>query len=100
MTVSGEEQSVRVRVRGLRFGFSDEIRGSLSHQKSESLHVETWAGAQDMSPPGGFPGPGASSWVCFSVLPLLAVLISILCYLGQAVVIRKQLLGWITVGEN
>ena len=44
---------------GAKVWLSDEIRSSLSHQKSESLHVETWAGAQESLPQKGFPGPGA-----------------------------------------
>ena len=32
---------------GAKVWLSDEIRNSLSHQRSESLHVETWAGLHD-----------------------------------------------------
>ena len=35
---------------GAQVWLSDEIRGSLSHQEPESLHVETWAGAQECLP--------------------------------------------------
>ena len=35
---------------GAKVWLSDENRGSLSHQKPESLHVETWAGAQGSLP--------------------------------------------------
>ena len=56
---------------GTKVWLSDEIRGSLSHQKPGRLHVETWAGAQECPPPGRFPGPGLFSWVCFCVLPCL-----------------------------
>ena len=31
---------------GAKAWLSDEIRSPLSHQKPESLHVETWAGSQ------------------------------------------------------
>ena len=50
---------------------SDESKDSFSHQEPQSLHVEAWAGFARMSPPGGFPGPGLHSWVCFSVLSYL-----------------------------
>ena len=39
---------------GAKVWLSDEIRSSLSHQKPESLHVETWAGAQECLPQEGF----------------------------------------------
>ena len=35
---------------GAQVWLSDGIKGSLSHQKPESLHVETWAGAQGSLP--------------------------------------------------
>ena len=39
---------------GAKVWFSDGIKGFLSHQKPESLHVETWAGAQGSLPQKGF----------------------------------------------
>ena len=39
---------------GAKVWLSDGIKGSLSHQKPESLHVETWAGAQGSLPQKGF----------------------------------------------
>ena len=53
VTVFGEEQSVRVPGSGAQVWLSDEIKGFLSHQEPESLHVETWAGAQSL-PQKGF----------------------------------------------
>ena len=56
---------------GAKVWLSDEIRSSLSHQKPESLHVETWAGSHESPPPGGFPGPGIFSRVCFCIFASL-----------------------------
>ena len=39
---------------GAQVWLSDEIKGFLSHQKPESLHVEMWAGAQGSLPQKGF----------------------------------------------
>ena len=39
---------------GAKVWLPDEIRGSISHQKPESLHVETWASAQECLPQEGF----------------------------------------------
>ena len=43
---------------GAQVWLSDGIKVSLSHQKSGSLHVETWAGAQRKSPSEGFADTG------------------------------------------
>ena len=39
---------------GAKVWLSDEIRGSLSHQKPVSLHVETWAGSHESPLQEGF----------------------------------------------
>ena len=83
---------------GAKVWLSDEIRGSLSHQKPDSLHVETWAGAQECLPQEGFQDrelPAGCASVSFpaccsdltSVLP------------GPGSEIRKQL-GWIQLEKT
>ena len=83
---------------GAKVWLSDEIRGSLSHQKPESLHVETWAGAQECPSQEGFQVrdfPAGCASVSFpaccsdltSVLP------------GPGSEIRKQL-GWIQLEKT
>ena len=83
---------------GAKVWLSDEIRGSLSHQKPESLHVEMWAGAQECLPQEGFQVrelPAGCASVSFpaccsdltSVLP------------GPGSEIRKQL-GWIQLEKT
>ena len=84
---------------GTKVWLSDEIMGSLSHEMPESLHVETWAGAQECPPPHEFfqvwDFPAGCASVSFpaccsdltSVLP------------GPGSEIRKQL-GWIQMEET
>ena len=83
---------------GAKVWLSDEIRSSLSHQKSESLHVETWAGAQDCPPQEGFQVrefPAGCASVSF--LDCCSVLTSSLP--GPGSEIRKQL-GWIQLEKT
>ena len=77
---------------GAKVSLSDEIRGSLSHQKPESLHVETWAGAQECLP----RRVSRSGSFQLGVLqcPSLLVLISLLCFLGQAVKLESNWVGY------
>ena len=68
---------------GAKVWLSDELRGSLSHQNPESLHVETWAGAQECLSQEASRS-GSFQLGVLQCPSLLAVLISILCYLGKA----------------
>ena len=82
---------------GAKVRLSDEIRGSLSHQKPESLHVETWADAQNFPQKGfqvrDFPAGCAS----VSFPACCSVLTSVLP--GPGSEIRKQL-GWIQLEKT
>ena len=83
---------------GAKVWLSDEIRGSLSHQKPESLHVETWAGAQECPPQEGFQVrefPAGCASVSFPVC--CSDLTSVLP--GPGSEIRKQL-GWIQLEKT
>ena len=83
---------------GAKVWLSDEIRGSLSHQKPESLHVETWAGAQECLPQEGFQVrelPAGCASVSFPAC--CSDLTSLLP--GPGSEIRKQL-GWIQLEKT
>ena len=77
---------------GAQVWLSDEIGSISSHQRSESLHVEAWAGAQGCPPQEGFQGQGFSAgcasdpfFACSSDLdPVLP---------GPGIEIRSKL-GW------
>ena len=76
---------------GAQVRLSDEIRGSLSHQEPESLHVETWAGAQSL-PQKGFQVQELEAWCASVSFPsCYSDLTSVLPVPGSE--IRRQL-GW------
>ena len=56
---------------GAKVWLSDEIRGFLISSEARKSACRDVGWFARMSPPGGFPGPGIFSWVCFCVLPFL-----------------------------
>ena len=82
---------------GAKVWLSDEIRGSLSHQKPESLHVETWAGSQ-ACPLQGFQVRDFSAGCASVSFPFCCSdLTSVLP--GPGSEIRKQL-GWMQMEKT
>ena len=81
---------------GAKVWLSDEIRSSLSHQTPESLHVETWAGAQECHPPPPrrVSRSGNFQLGVLQCPSLLVVLFSLLCYLRQAVKLENNWVGY------
>ena len=83
---------------GAKVWLSDEIRGSLSHQKPESLHVETWAGSHECPLQEGFQVREFSAGCASVSLPLCCSdLTSVLP--GPGSEIRKQL-GWMQMEKT
>ena len=83
---------------GTKVWLSDEIRSSLSHQKSESLHVETWAGSHESPLQEGFQVRDFLARCASVSVPLCCSdLTSVLP--GPGSEIRKQL-GWMQLEET
>ena len=83
---------------GAKVWLSDEIRGSLSHQKPESLHVETWACSQVCPLQEGFQVRDFLAGCASVSFPACCSdLTSVLP--GPGSEIRKQL-GWIQLEET
>ena len=83
---------------GAKVWLSDEIRGSLSHQKPESLHVETWSGSQECPLQEGFQVREFSAGCASVSSPFCCSdLTSVLP--GPGSEIRKQL-GWMQMEKT
>ena len=83
---------------GAKVWLSDEIKGSLSHQKPESLHVETWAGSQECPLQEGFQDREFSAGYASVSSPFCCSdLASVLP--GPGSEIRKQL-GWMQMEKT
>ena len=87
--VSGEEQSVRVRVRGLRFGFLVRLRAP--HLiRSQKVCMSRRRLVRMVVPSRRVSRSGILKQGVLLCLCLFVVLISLLCYLGQAVKLENN----------